>query len=183
MRSIFQTTIPSLRSRLYRPPETDDEFYGVQAAVSSTIEEEWNWAEAEERLKKAYEEGGITVWAQTALRELEAETRVERSKRNREQEAVLVSEEKDPSLNQSVYIFLLYEFRSLTAILCSPIIYLFFDTHGYDEKKSHSTHSLLLMFSLAAFLCPIVTAGFQEPLYWEIGLNEGMYNLQSEPIF
>jgi hypothetical protein len=40
------------------------------------------------------------------------------------------------------------------------------------------------MFGLAAFLCPIiVTAGFQEPLDWEIGLDEGMYNLQSEPLF
>jgi hypothetical protein len=25
MQSIFQTTVPGLRSRLYRPPETDDE--------------------------------------------------------------------------------------------------------------------------------------------------------------
>lgn len=37
------------------------------------------------------------------------------------------------------------------------------------------------MFSLAEFLSPIVTAGFQEPLDWETGLDEGMYNLQSEP--
>ena len=40
------------------------------------------------------------------------------------------------------------------------------------------------MFGLAAFLFPIiVTAGFQEPLDWEMGLDEGMYNLQSEPSF
>jgi len=40
-----------------------------------------------------------------------------------------------------------------------------------------------LMISFAAFLCPIITAGFQEPLDWETGLDEEMYNLQSEPTF
>ncbi|KAF8801742.1 hypothetical protein BYT27DRAFT_7261654 [Phlegmacium glaucopus] len=98
MRSIFQT-IPGLRSRLYRPPETDDEYYEAQAPVSSAMGEEWNWAEAEERLNKAYEEGGITIWAQTALRELEAEARVERNKRDRQQEGVSVSGKKDPSFD------------------------------------------------------------------------------------
>ena len=39
------------------------------------------------------------------------------------------------------------------------------------------------MFSFAAFLCPIITAGFQEPLDWETGLDEEMYNLQSEPTY
>ena len=59
MRSIFQTTVPGLRSRLYRPPETDDERYEIQAqgvAFPSAIQGDWNWEEAEERLKKAYEE-------------------------------------------------------------------------------------------------------------------------------
>jgi hypothetical protein len=90
MRSIFQTTIPGLGSRLYRPPETDDERYEIEVhgVVSpSAVEGDWNWKDAEERLKKAYEEGGIATWAQTALRELEAEVEVERTKRDREQEA------------------------------------------------------------------------------------------------
>ena len=39
------------------------------------------------------------------------------------------------------------------------------------------------MFSFAALLYPIITAGFQEPLDWETGLDEEMYNLQSEPTF
>ena len=59
MRSIFQTTVPGLRSRLYRPSETDDERYEIQAqgvAFPSAIQGDWNWEEAEERLKKAYEE-------------------------------------------------------------------------------------------------------------------------------
>ena len=50
-------------------------------------------------------------------------------------------------------------------------------------KKQQFNPQPLLMFSLAVFLCPIVTAGFQEPLDWETGLDEGMYNLQSEPTF
>ena len=102
MRSILQTTVPDLRSRLYRPPETDDERYEVQAqevAFPSAIQRDWNWEEAEERLKKAYEEGGIAVWAQTALRELEAEVEVARTKREREQATVSASEKKEPSPN------------------------------------------------------------------------------------
>ncbi|KAF8809909.1 hypothetical protein BYT27DRAFT_7241020 [Phlegmacium glaucopus] len=81
------------------PPETDDEYYEVQAPVSSAMGEEWDWAEAEERLNKVYEEGGITIWAQTALRELEAEARTERNERAREQEAVSIPRKKDPSLD------------------------------------------------------------------------------------
>lgn len=87
MRSILQTTIPGLRSRLHRPPETDDERYQIETEavpLPTALEQEWNWEEAEERLKKAYEQGGITVWAQTALRELEAEATAERAKRDQE---------------------------------------------------------------------------------------------------
>ena len=96
MRSIFQTTVPGLRSRLYRPPETDDDRYELQ--TQAAIEQDWSWEEAEERLKKAYEAGGITDWAQTALRELEAEARVERTKRDREQEATSAGS-NEPCLN------------------------------------------------------------------------------------
>jgi hypothetical protein len=46
MRSIFQATVPGLRSRLYRPPETDDERYEMQ--TSAAIEQDWCWEEAEE---------------------------------------------------------------------------------------------------------------------------------------
>ena len=103
MRSIFQMTVPGLRSRLYRPPETDDERYEIQTPgiVSPYASQgDWNWEEAEERLKKAYEEGGIAAWAQTALRELEAEAEVERTKRDREREAASASGEKEVSSNK-----------------------------------------------------------------------------------
>jgi len=102
MRSIFQTAVPGLRSRLFRPPETDDEWYEIQTqgvTSSSVVEREWTWEEAEERLKNAYEQGGITSWAQTALRELEAEVQVERSKREGEQELISDSGKTEPSLN------------------------------------------------------------------------------------
>ena len=98
MRSTLQTTVPGLRSRLYRPPETDDERYEIQTqgvTLPSAIEPDWNWEEAEERLKKAYEEGGITLWAQIALRELEAEAAVERTRRDRGQEVSSALREKD----------------------------------------------------------------------------------------
>ena len=45
MRSIFQTTVPGLRSRLYRPPETDDARYEIQAqgiAFPFAIQGDWN---------------------------------------------------------------------------------------------------------------------------------------------
>ena len=103
MRSIFQTTLPGLRSRLFRPaPETDDERDELQAygiTFPAAIQRDWIWKEAEERLKKAYEEDGIAAWAQTAFRELEAEVEVERTKRDREQEAASASGQKEPSLN------------------------------------------------------------------------------------
>ena len=96
-------TVPGLRSQLYRPaPETDDERDELQAhgvAFPAAIQRDWNWKEAEERLKKAYEEGGVAAWAQTAFRELEAEVEVERTKRNQEQEAASASGKKEPSPN------------------------------------------------------------------------------------
>ena len=51
-------------------------------------------------------------------------------------------------------------------------------------KKQHFNPQPLFLFSFAAFLCPIiVTAGFQVSLDWESGLDEELYNLQSEPTF
>jgi hypothetical protein len=52
------------------------------------------------KLKNAYEEGGISAWAQTALRELEAEVEVERIKRDREtQDAASASGKMEHSPN------------------------------------------------------------------------------------
>jgi hypothetical protein len=76
---------------LCRPPKTDDGCYEIQALGVAVIQGDWNWEEAEEQLKKAYREGYIATWAQTTLRQLEAEITVERTKRDREQEAASAS--------------------------------------------------------------------------------------------
>jgi hypothetical protein len=42
---------------------------------------EWNWPDAEERLKEAFDTGGLSGWAAAAIREVEAERRAEKAKR------------------------------------------------------------------------------------------------------
>ncbi|CAA7265063.1 unnamed protein product [Cyclocybe aegerita] len=84
MRHILYTTLPSLSTRIHRPPETDEERHDVHSLAPFGIEQEWSWEDAERRMNRAYEEGGFTLWAQTALREIEAEARVERAKMEKE---------------------------------------------------------------------------------------------------
>jgi hypothetical protein len=43
--------------------------------------EDWNWLAAQARLVAAYERGGIAQFAEVAVRELEAESELERRKR------------------------------------------------------------------------------------------------------
>ena len=43
--------------------------------------EDWNWLAAQARLAAAYERGGIAQFAEVAVRELEAESELERRKR------------------------------------------------------------------------------------------------------
>ena len=40
--------------------------------------------EAEKRLKRASEEGGVSLWARTAMWEVEAEAKLERARQQRE---------------------------------------------------------------------------------------------------
>jgi len=84
MRLYLWSSLPSLPQRILRGPETDEERQSAHAVAAYGAHEQWTWPEAEERLKRAYEEGGIGLWAQVALREVEAEARVEREKRERE---------------------------------------------------------------------------------------------------
>jgi len=72
MRLHLLAVVPSLSSAIYRPPEEDAHSFAP-----------WSWDDAEIRLKRAYEEGGISLWGQIALRELEAEARLEWEKRTR----------------------------------------------------------------------------------------------------
>ena len=87
------------RSRSHPPPDTssslsaseslDSPRYPLRAderSVALEVEmdkddEEWNWPAAQERLAMAYEHGGIAQFAETAVRELEAELELERRKR------------------------------------------------------------------------------------------------------
>ncbi|KAF8637187.1 hypothetical protein AX17_002984 [Amanita inopinata Kibby_2008] len=84
IRLALRAYLPSLSSRIHRPPETEEEralFEGVTAPTSTPAAPGWNVEEAEERLKVAYEKGGVGLWARVAVREVEEEVRIEREKR------------------------------------------------------------------------------------------------------
>jgi hypothetical protein len=49
--------------------------------IDTNKEEDWNWLAAQARLVAAYERGGIAQFADVAVRELEAESELERHKR------------------------------------------------------------------------------------------------------
>jgi len=83
MHTLLSTSVPSLSSAIHRPPETVNDHTGSHDVTSSDVQD-WRWEDAEKRLKLAYEQGGIALWAQTALRELEIEVRKERVQRSRE---------------------------------------------------------------------------------------------------
>ena len=81
----------SITDRIYRGPENEEErsaaleTFGVDGDDDGGSHgEEWMWEEAEKRIKRAYEEGGLTLWMQVILRELEAEARRERERRRQE---------------------------------------------------------------------------------------------------
>ncbi|KAI0363434.1 hypothetical protein BV20DRAFT_1058057 [Pilatotrama ljubarskyi] len=93
MRSAILTRMPVLSARIHRPPAPEEDvpvapMEAAPAAVPSepfTLsppeDEEWSWPAAERRLKDAFEKEGFSGWAAAALRELEAEGRLERTKR------------------------------------------------------------------------------------------------------
>ena len=85
MRMTFWSALPkNLLSSIYRPPATDEERHDAYDAAPFEVDEGWTWVEAEKRLKRAYDEGGFPLWARAAMREVEAEARVERVRRQRE---------------------------------------------------------------------------------------------------
>jgi hypothetical protein len=49
--------------------------------IDTNTNEDWNWPAAQARLVAAYERGGITQFADVAVRELEAESELESRKR------------------------------------------------------------------------------------------------------
>ncbi|KZT66604.1 hypothetical protein DAEQUDRAFT_674700 [Daedalea quercina L-15889] len=85
MRSFILRRMSFLSSRIHRPPDPEDggnDSGTPRLHVNQTAGTVgWSWPDAEQRLKAAYEEGGIMGWAEAAIRELEAEGEFERSKR------------------------------------------------------------------------------------------------------
>ena len=76
--------MPSLTARIHRAPETEEERRQPDHVAPAGHEAEWSWEKAQRRLELAYNTGGFTLWAQMAMREVEAEARVERAKREKE---------------------------------------------------------------------------------------------------
>ncbi|KAF9444729.1 hypothetical protein P691DRAFT_806943 [Macrolepiota fuliginosa MF-IS2] len=77
-----------ITDRIHRAPESEEERRAaLDVAPFGVGAEEWTWDDAEKRLRQAYDQGGFTLWAQVALREVETEARAERAKRQREIEA------------------------------------------------------------------------------------------------
>lgn len=83
LRHAVLTKLPILSYRIYRPPETDQDDGNDSALTENSASElvEWNWQEAEVRLREAFDKGGFHSWASAALVEVEAEATVERAKR------------------------------------------------------------------------------------------------------
>lgn len=84
MRSLLWSIWPSLSNSIHRGPEGEEEQQESLRVAPRGVDENWNVEASETRLTRAYQEGGVSLWAQAALRELEAEARVERAKRARE---------------------------------------------------------------------------------------------------
>ncbi|KAI0634675.1 hypothetical protein C8Q77DRAFT_1054007 [Trametes polyzona] len=95
MRLAILSRMPQLSARIHRPPAPEDEESSslseshIEAAstpatsitLSESEVEGWTWPAAEQRLREAFDKDGFSGWAAAALRELEAEGRLERTKR------------------------------------------------------------------------------------------------------
>lgn len=81
MRYFMWKSLPNLTARIHRAPESEEEKRQLDHVAYAVGEEEWTWEKAQRRLERAYTEGGFSLWAQMAMREVEAEARVERAKR------------------------------------------------------------------------------------------------------
>ncbi|KAL0569318.1 hypothetical protein V5O48_012651 [Marasmius crinis-equi] len=77
MRELIMTRMPILSSRIHRS-HTEEYEEGRTAHTDS----QWNWNDAEERLKDAFDKDGISGWVEVAVKELEAEEAFERTKRS-----------------------------------------------------------------------------------------------------
>jgi hypothetical protein len=87
MHHTLATKMPVLSSQLHRPLDLTEidatRSNSPDLADSQPEDENWSWPAAEARLKKAFDKGGYSGWAQAAIVEVEAEARSERLKRQR----------------------------------------------------------------------------------------------------
>ncbi|KAG2028256.1 hypothetical protein BDR03DRAFT_1030435, partial [Suillus americanus] len=83
LRHAVLTKLPVLSYRIYRPAEPHQDDGNDSALTQNPASDavEWNWKEAEVRLREAFDKGGVHNWASAALVEVEAEATVERAKR------------------------------------------------------------------------------------------------------
>ncbi|KII88590.1 hypothetical protein PLICRDRAFT_41778 [Plicaturopsis crispa FD-325 SS-3] len=84
MRNILLTKMHVLTSRIHRLPIPSDHTPSEDASpqeVHDFQEEEWNWQDAEKRLKESFERDGFSGWMSAAMREAELEGNLERKKR------------------------------------------------------------------------------------------------------
>ncbi|KAI0318368.1 hypothetical protein OF83DRAFT_1171153 [Amylostereum chailletii] len=95
MRAFMLSKMPFLSSRIYRTPSSSALPPAFPLPVSlpfqaapvdhEYMEEDalrtWTWAAAQERLSAAYEQGGMGLWAEVALREMEIEAELLRRRR------------------------------------------------------------------------------------------------------
>ncbi|KAG1723526.1 uncharacterized protein EDB91DRAFT_1255599 [Suillus paluster] len=83
LRHAVLTKLPVLSYRIYRPAEPHQDGGDDSSLAENSASEpvEWNWKEAEERLREAFDKGGFYSWASAALVEVEAEATVERTRR------------------------------------------------------------------------------------------------------
>lgn len=79
MRELLTEKMPMLSSRIRRLPESEEEGEVTRQAqvFSDGVDPTWKWEDAEERLRVAYDQGGFSGWAEAALKELEAERKLE----------------------------------------------------------------------------------------------------------
>ncbi|KAH9930439.1 uncharacterized protein BXZ73DRAFT_77884 [Epithele typhae] len=83
MREAVTTRMPLLTSRIHRSPEAEDGDVLLPFPDShdpSHADKEWTWPDAEKRLREVFDTHGFYGWAAAAMRELEAEDRLERSR-------------------------------------------------------------------------------------------------------
>lgn len=75
--------IPTLTSRIHRPLESEEDGEARQRVQTllNDLDSDWNWEDAEKRLRAAYDKDGFLGWAETALKELETEGELERLRR------------------------------------------------------------------------------------------------------